>query len=168
MRRWTFRILSWSFTLIFGLGAAGFLISVAYRVQSGALAVAAACLGTVALTRRVCGSRIILSQSALIVVNPIVTYRVPYSSLIEAPKSRNGTLVVTAREIGEINSRGFGGSLVDHFVGTTDRAVEQIKDRLKVRPKPDGTVTEKRFTRSWVADMCIIGAVVCAIAATAA
>lgn len=73
LRRISFRVLSWVVTLGFGLVAVGLLISLTYTFESGPLIGVAACLFTIALSRRIMGSRIVLGPSAVTVVNPLTT-----------------------------------------------------------------------------------------------
>ncbi|MGW8489958.1 hypothetical protein [Streptomyces sp. NPDC055886] len=132
----------------------------------GPLSGVAACLGTITLTRRIGTSRIVLGKSALKVVNPVFTYRVPYRLVTNVDTSRDGTLTVHTIEGEEIHSTAFGGSLLDHFIGTSDRAVARIKETVRQRRSPRTQGPSRRtITVSWIADFCLLGTIGVAVAA---
>ncbi|WP_162602630.1 hypothetical protein [Streptomyces spongiicola] len=163
LRRRSFVALSWIMTIPFGMVSFGAAVSMSDGVDVDAFAVMAACLGVIAVARRILGSRITLGESELAIVNPVVTYTVPYGMIAAVSGGTGGTLTILTRQADEIHSTGFGGSLIDHFVGSTDRAVEQIKCRLKHRPKHSGKDDmQRRFTVAWFADTCGVGALFCA------
>ncbi|MBM7056029.1 hypothetical protein [Streptomyces durocortorensis] len=126
----------------------------------------AACLGTIVLTRRIGTARIILGKSELKVVNPVFTYRVPYRLVMDVDTSTGGTLTVHTTEGEEIHSTAFGGSLLDHFFGTSDRAVARIKEIVRQRRGPRTEAQARRtLTVSWIADFCLLGTIGVAVAA---
>lgn len=57
-----------------------------------------------------------------------------------------GCLIITTTQAVEIAAFGFAGSIIDHFVGSTDLANSR---------------TVRRFTRAWTADGCTLGTLVC-------
>ncbi|MER7199919.1 hypothetical protein CG723_45245 [Streptomyces sp. CB01635] len=166
LRRTSFKVLSCVSTVAFGLVAVGLLVSLTHDLEGGPTSGVAACLFTIALVRRLLGSRIVLDSSAVEIVNPLVTYRVPYSSVAEIRGGGGGTLNLVTRAGDEIYSTGFGGSLIDNFVGSTGRAAERIEQRVRRgrRVTQQGSVT-KKFTVSWIADFCTAGAIICAVTA---
>ncbi|MBC9719722.1 hypothetical protein H9Y04_45440 [Streptomyces sp. TRM66268-LWL] len=164
LRRKSFRALSWGFTLLF---AAGGFAAMAFvpRDGGGPLIGSAACFGMVALARRIFGSSIVLGEQ-LKVVNPLVTHHVPYRDIREVASNSRGTLTVVTSSGRFIYSTGFGGSLIDHYVGTADRAAERINARRRRGGGSKAGVHERRaLTRAWVADTCSVLAVLCAISA---
>ncbi|MET9687513.1 hypothetical protein ABZY81_03425 [Streptomyces sp. NPDC006514] len=79
-----------------------------------------------------------------------------------------GTLIVTTTQAVEIGAFGFAGSLIDNFVGSTDRAVAQINARRAERRDLRGTSsTVRRYTRAWVADISSAAMLVCIVLAGA-
>ncbi|WP_329539358.1 hypothetical protein [Streptomyces sp. NBC_01358] len=166
LRRTWFRILSWVFTVGFGLVAVGLLVSLSHNLEGGPLPGAAACLFMIALSRRVMGSHIRLGSSFVTVINPLVTYSVPYDAVAEVRGGGGGTLNLITRTGDAIYSTGFGGSIIDNFVGSADRAVARIEKQVgRGRRGAKGAQVTKGFTVSWVADVCAVGAMVCAVAA---
>lgn len=165
LRRASFRILSWVSTLPIAGLVVGAGLSVSDTLSADALAVMAAGLGVIALMRRIWNSSIVMEKSAITVVNPLCTYVLPYESISRVASS-GGTLAIITVRGDEILSTGFGGSLIDHFVGSTDRAVEKVAHRVKWASKAsDNGSIEKRFTISWIADGCAVGGFICALTA---
>ncbi|MEU9197422.1 hypothetical protein [Streptomyces hundungensis] len=156
--------LSWVWTA--GFGFFGLLIAeVTDWKQSGPVSGAAACFGTVALTRRICGARVILGPE-LVVVNPLFTYRLSYRSIREVGLDGGGGLTIRAVEDVEIQALAFGGSLIDMFVGTSRRAAESIDNRRRLTSSSDPRHPMRRtLTRAWVADAFLVAAVGCAVLA---
>ncbi|MFQ6851988.1 hypothetical protein AAIB46_13965 [Streptomyces sp. 35M1] len=167
LRRVSQKILSWSLTFIFGAVAAG-LVAAGFSTgfAAGPLSGVAVSLGTVALTQRVSGSRITLRTDSLVVINPLMTYTVPYAGIARIGGGGGGTLNILTRAGQEIHATSFGGSLIDNFVGSADRAVERIEARVRQHRSHASTAPmSKKFRISWFADLCTLGAVVCGAAA---
>ncbi|MCX4571850.1 hypothetical protein OHB41_01260 [Streptomyces sp. NBC_01571] len=164
LRRTSFKILSWVFTAGFGVAAVVVLISLIHHPEGGPMIGLAACLFTIALGRRIMGSRIGLGASAVTVVNPLITYTVPYGTVAEVRGGGGGTLNLVTRAGDEIYCDGFGGSVIDSFIRSTDRAAERIEQHVRRgRRSAQQAKVIKRFTISWVADVCTIGALICII-----
>ncbi|WP_137994241.1 hypothetical protein [Streptomyces vilmorinianum] len=119
-----------------------------------------------ALTQRVSGSRITLRDDSLVVVNPLMTYTVPYTDIARIGGGGGGTLNIVTRAGHEIHATSFGGSLIDNFVGSADRAVERIESRVRRnRSRASSVPMSKKVRISWIADLCTLGAAVCGTAA---
>ncbi|WNF26845.1 hypothetical protein RI138_08340 [Streptomyces sp. C11-1] len=133
----------------------------------GPLSGVAAALGTIALTRRIGAARVVLGKSELKIVNPIFTYRVPYRLVTEVNTSEDGTLTVHTSDGVEINATAFGGSLLDHYFRTSDRAVTRVQEIVRQRrgPRKDDDRSRRAITVSWIADICLLGTVCVAVAA---
>ncbi|MFE0739485.1 hypothetical protein [Streptomyces sp. NPDC058855] len=155
----------WIITIGFGLVAIGLLISLTYSLKGGPASGAAACLFTIALAQRFMGSRIVLRFSTMTVVNPLVTYNVPYATITAIRGGGGETLNLVTRGGDEIYSVAFGGSILDSIFKTTDRAVERIKDRAQKGHRSTQKQVVKTFRISWIADACTVGAFSCAILA---
>ncbi|MFF0965509.1 hypothetical protein ACWDQO_06870 [Streptomyces sp. NPDC003703] len=146
--------------------AAGLIISLTYSFKGGPISGVAACFFTIALTRRIMGSRIVLGSSALTVVNPLITYTVPYRAVAEVRGGGGETLNLVTQQGDEIYCTGFGGSLIDSFVKSADRAAECIEQQVRRRRRAtEKAQVTKKLTVSWIADVCTVGAVVCLITA---
>ncbi|MFB8140518.1 hypothetical protein [Streptomyces parvus] len=166
LRRKSFSVLSWAILVAMVF----FAILAAEEIPSGAahgpLTGIAACLGTIVLVRRIMGSRIVLGKSELEIVNPVFTYRIPYRLVAEVDTSQDGTLTIHTSEGGEISSVAFGGSLLDHFVGSSDRAAARIKEIVRQRRSPRTEAQARRtLTVSWIADFCLLATIGVAVAA---
>ncbi|WP_159047220.1 hypothetical protein [Streptomyces sp. XY332] len=162
LRRKSFIAMSAICTTGFGVFAVGVVGSIVVRgPDSDALGVVAVCLGVIAFIRRITGSRIVLGEKVLTVVNPVFTHDIPYRYVASVAADSGGNLIITTSQAVDIGAFGFAGSLVDHFVGSTDRTVAQIKAGLAERRDLRGdSRTLRRFTREWVADGCIVGMLV--------
>ncbi|MFG2485866.1 hypothetical protein ACGFSI_24305 [Streptomyces virginiae] len=165
LRRRSSVVLSLGFTTLLG---AFFLVAWVSMAGSGpdkdALTVMAAMLGGIAFIRRITGSRIVLDEKGVSVVNPVFTHDVPYRYVAKVESDDGGTLTVTTTQAVEIGAFGFAGSLIDHFVGSTDRAVAQINARRSERRDLRGkSPVVRRYTRAWVADICGVGMLVCVV-----
>ncbi|MER8073795.1 hypothetical protein ABTZ59_36865 [Streptomyces sp. NPDC094034] len=158
--------MSWTFTLAFGMAAIGLTVSLTYGLRGGPLAGVAVSLGMITIAHRIWGSRILLEESSLTIVNPLVTYTIPYKMITNVTSSGNGTLTIATRQGIEIRSTGFGGSIIDHFVGSTERAAKRVTTRLKRQHRESEQVMmTTRFTVVWIADLCAVGALTCATVA---
>ncbi|MFD7260525.1 hypothetical protein [Streptomyces sp. NPDC059874] len=134
-----------------------------------ALTVMAAMLGGIAFIRRITGSRIVLEKEVVSVVNPVFTHDVPYRQVARVAPDSGGTLTITTTRAVAIGSFGFAGSITDHFVGSTDRAVSQIKaGLLERRHLSEDSPVVRRYTRAWVADGCAVAMLVCIVLAVTA
>ncbi|MGE7390880.1 hypothetical protein ACQKM2_35935 [Streptomyces sp. NPDC004126] len=165
LRRKSFVALSLLFTVLLGGFVLGAWVSMADSgLDSDALTVMAACLGGIAFIRRITGSRIVLGERVLSVVNPVFTHDIPYRTVANVAADNGGTLTITTSQALDIGAFGFAGSIIDHFVGSTDRAVAQIKAwRTKRRDLCTDSRTVRRYTRAWIADGCTVGMLVCIV-----
>jgi hypothetical protein len=166
LRRTSFRVLSWIATAGFGVVAVGLVISLTHGFDGGPISGVAACFFAIAVIRRIMGSRIVLGSSALTVINPLISYTVSYGAVAEVRGGSGETLNLVTQGGEEIYCTGFGGSFIDSFVKSADRAAKRIEQQVRRRrgaaQQPHVT---KKFTVSWIADVCTIGAVVCAVTA---
>lgn len=165
LRRGSFRVMSWSFTGLFGAATVGAIAILTNGLRSGPMIGVAASLGVIALSRRICGSRIVLRDSVATVINPLLTYTVPYRAIARVAVDSGGTLIVVTCDGNEIHATGFAGSIIDSLVGSTDRAVGEFEKRLKLGKGDQKAEVSRAFTISWVADFCAAGAGVFAVGA---
>ncbi|MFE9559348.1 hypothetical protein ACFYOD_38725 [Streptomyces sp. NPDC006703] len=162
LRRKSTLILSWVFTLCFGF--AGLLIAeVNSWEHSGPMSGTAACFGTVALARRVWGSRIVMAGQ-LVIVNPVFTYRIPYRSIRNVSANDRGSLIVQETNENFLYASAFSGSLIDMLTGSTDRAVKSINEYRHATSLPESSTSSVRtVTRAWSADAFLVAAIACAV-----
>ncbi|MGW1298159.1 hypothetical protein [Streptomyces sp. NPDC002533] len=164
LRRVSFVALSWTIVAVMAFIAAAAANLAISGDAPGPLSGVAAALGTIVLTRRIMASRIVLEKSELKVVNPLITYRIPYHLVMEVDTSQGGTLTVHTFEGEEIYATAFGGSLLDHFIGSSDRAAARIKEIVRQRRSPRTEAQARRtLTVSWIADFCLLGAICAAV-----
>jgi hypothetical protein len=83
-------------------------------------------LAVCALLGRIASSKVCLFEDHLVITNPLRTYTVPRELVHLAVANAGGTLVVSTTEHQAIAVFGFGGSIVDHFIGTTHEAETRI------------------------------------------
>lgn len=160
LRRISFVVLCWTMMAAMAFTAAAAASVVTSGNASGPLSGVVAALGTIALIRRIGASRVILGKSELKMVNPLFTYRIPYHHVMEADTSGGGTLTVRTFDNEEFYSAGFGGSLLDHFIGSSGRAAERINETVRKRRVPRTEEQPRRtLTISWIADLCLFGAI---------
>ncbi|MFI6055602.1 hypothetical protein ACIBCO_36655 [Streptomyces violascens] len=160
-------VLSWGFTFSFGfMGLLGFLGAGAdSRPASGPVSGAAACFFTVAVGRRFWGSRIVLGEQ-IAVINPVFTYRIPCGAVVEARADASGSLVILCGDGATMHASAFGGALMDHWVGSTARAVEAINDHRQSAGKRSSSAPVVRsVTRAWTADVFLAAGIASAVAA---
>ncbi|GAA1377357.1 PH domain-containing protein [Streptomyces beijiangensis] len=167
LRRKSYPAMSWVCTLFFGiLGCA--VAGLTTRTSGGPLAGSATAFIAVTVARRILGSRIILGDRVT-VVNPLITYRMPYRAIREVSTNRSGTLTLMGADGEPVYASAFGGSLLDSFVGSTDRAVERINAARRAgtsrRTEPGATVKNHGMTHAWTADVFLALAIACAVAA---
>ncbi|WP_156722276.1 hypothetical protein [Streptomyces apocyni] len=168
IRRRSFPILSWIIVIILGILAVAAAGKISPHASRGPLIGVAACLATIALVRRILCSRIVLETHKVKVVNPVFTYSLPCSHIARVGTAASGTLTLRTKDGDEVHATAFGGSLLDHFVGTSDRAAGHLKDALQERRSLGGDdITPRRaITVSWIADGCLVGAIIALIVAT--
>ncbi|QID39439.1 PH domain-containing protein [Streptomyces albus] len=84
-------------------------------------------LAGVGVIVRVACCRVELRETTLLVVNPLRTHTIPKSAIRDVSVNEGGTLGVWIDEEQEIQCYAFGGSLIDHFLGTSDKAERTIE-----------------------------------------
>ena len=157
--------MSWTFTVAIGALVAFAALSMKDGLDGDALAVMSAGLFTIALERRILDSRIIVDEASLLVVNYLVTHSVPYNEISRVGSDERGSLTIVTYSGNVIYSGGFGGSVIDHFVGSVPRAVDQIECHVHRRRNSSKAKFVKKITTAWIADVSAVGALVCGIMA---
>ncbi|WP_188271185.1 MULTISPECIES: PH domain-containing protein [unclassified Streptomyces] len=115
---------------------------------------------------RVAHCKVVLDDTALTVVNFFRTHRVPREAIREVAVADGGTLEIRLGEDRVVPVFAFGGSVIDHFRGTSERALQEIDAWRRSTPS-EGTILpadpQVRWTRCRSADLCLASAVVLAV-----
>ncbi|WP_149825847.1 hypothetical protein [Streptomyces tailanensis] len=107
---------------------------------------------------RIANCKVILRDDALLVVNPLRTHIVPKALIRGALVGDDGSLEVELGEDRNISVFAFGGSLVDHFKGSSGEAARKISRWLDA-PRATGeaqTALQVRWTRCKYADISLV------------
>ncbi|WP_432122867.1 hypothetical protein [Streptomyces sp. S1] len=164
LQRRSYPFVSWLFTLVLLILTIDIGTEMTKNPDGDGWGVMAVCLFGIFLIRRIMGSRIYLSAQEVRVVNPLKTYTVPLRSL-RSVTTGGGLKLYTVDGV-EIHATAFGGSLVDHFVGTADRAASRIQARIGRPSRKAGAArVSARPTTAWVADACAVGGAACTLTA---
>ncbi|MCT9091487.1 hypothetical protein N4G70_21835 [Streptomyces sp. ASQP_92] len=161
-------VLSWIHTLSFGFF--GFLMTqIDHGSRGGLMSGAASCFGTIAIVRRIFGARVILDRQVT-VINPVFTYRIPYSSIKEVVVNGGGSLVICGIDGGLTYVSAFNGSLIDKFVGSSLKAAGSIderrhEERRRAGKSESSSRPSRSVSRAWVADAFLAAAIFCAVCA---
>ncbi|MFE9255129.1 hypothetical protein [Streptomyces sp. NPDC006879] len=161
LRKRSFAILSWLLPLLPLLPTLAVLGLLMEDVNSGLLIAIAPPFVGIAVMRRILISRVILGGSELRVVNAIFTYHLTYDSISSVGVNSGGTLIVEGMYGERIHAGGFGGSVVDHFLGASARAAESVKAQVrKSRKKTQAEPVKKKISRSWLGDAFLVLALI--------
>lgn len=108
-------------------------------------------LALCAVLGRITSSKVCLFADRLVIVNPLRTYTVPRELVGSVLANDGGTLIVRTTESREIAVFGFGGSVVDHFIGTTREAEKRMNDWIQKTDHPDRAQGPKspQFREAW-------------------
>lgn len=108
---------------------------------------------------RIAHCKLVLHEDTLLVVNPIRTYVVPKNAIHAASVADDGTLEIQLDVDRAIAVYAFGGSLIDHFKGTSRKAARTISVWLQSSGRDswgEGAAPQTRWTRCASADGCLI------------
>ncbi|MFF5280520.1 PH domain-containing protein [Streptomyces sp. NPDC013171] len=86
---------------------------------------------------RVANSKVILGEDVLTVVNPLRTHHLPKAAICDASVGDDGTLEVRLDGDRTVSVFAFGGSLVDRFAGSSEKAQRKIDTWLLVTSTGD-------------------------------
>ncbi|MFF9347722.1 PH domain-containing protein [Streptomyces sp. NPDC014734] len=113
---------------------------------------------------RVASCKVILDDDALQVINPFRTHTMARNAIRSVSVTDDGTLELELDGHRTIPVFAFGGSLVDRFRGTSDRAGRSIDAWLRSGSEANGTepAPEVRWTRCRIADLSLV---LCAVTA---
>ncbi|WNF28692.1 hypothetical protein RI138_18685 [Streptomyces sp. C11-1] len=159
LRRSSWVMISWA--VIIGLGI-GMLVA-ALRVTSvngfrtGWQGIPAF-LALVVVVGRVANCKIVLRRDVLVVVNLLRTYTLPAAAIREVSVGGDGTLEVHLDKHRVVSAFAFGGSLIDHFKGSSSEAARKVNawlDTALTQSERDDFTPQVRWTRCLLADAAL-------------
>ncbi|GAB7029652.1 hypothetical protein AB0G35_25440 [Streptomyces sp. NPDC021749] len=159
LRRKSQRILQWFFaTLLLALGALA-VNKMGFAGPNKAQVGLTACFASIFLIQRISRRRILISQGELRIVNAIFEYRVACAAVAQVLVDTGGNLRLKTAGGEEIYVAAYSGSLIDHFVGSSDRAAETIRRHMpkKTTSAPDSAV-HRRLAVSWLSEIWLAAA----------
>ncbi|MEV8346461.1 hypothetical protein [Streptomyces niveus] len=108
---------------------------------------------------KVAQCKVILRGDILVVVNPLRTYSVPALAIQDVMVGDDGTLKVRLHAGRTISVFAFGGSLIDHFSKTSDRAEREVSSWLNLHSNESvsgaDSILRINWTRSMGADLSL-------------
>ncbi|MER7969129.1 hypothetical protein ABTX35_09050 [Streptomyces sp. NPDC096080] len=117
---------------------------------------AAITLAITSLFHRIGTCKIVLRESSLQVDNFFLRSLVTYRSISRVDGSSSGGLNIRTRDGSGVSSFAFGGSLLDGFFKTSERAAEEISSRLNSKGSAARPMESERIIRRirpcWFAD----------------
>lgn len=115
---------------------------------------------------RIANCKLVLRDDALLVVNPLRTHVVPRAMIHGVSVGDDGTLEVHLDRDRTISVYAFGGSLVDHFKGTSSEAERKIIGWLNSGHAVSDAkgAPQARWTRCAPADLSLILCVAISVA----
>lgn len=105
---------------------------------------------------RVSSARVMLGHDMRI-INPFRTYYIPAPMIQDVLLADDGTLQVAIKgEERKVSVSAFGGSLIDHAIGTSDMARKRIKEWLESNEREASVGSYvKRWTRCLIPDVLL-------------
>ncbi|MFF8352973.1 hypothetical protein ACF063_05935 [Streptomyces chartreusis] len=109
---------------------------------------AAAVLAATAVLRRISSCRVLLLPDSIQVENPISSYRIPYAVVLDVHAAHTGGLEIETRRGTIIRCFAFGGSLLDNFFKSSERAAAEIQGELASKKPREMPGAEGEMRRS--------------------
>ncbi|MEE4420654.1 hypothetical protein [Streptomyces bugieae] len=163
LRRKSQRILQWFFSVLLLALAALVAKRMGFNGPNKAQVGLTASFATVFLIQRIFRTRVLISQDEVCVVNAVFKYSVTRDAIAQALIDAQGNLKLKTTAGEEVYIAAYSGSLIDHYVGSADRAAEVIRQRLKAKPTASRNSTvRRRIAMSWLSEIWLAGAVICA------
>ncbi|WP_328383702.1 hypothetical protein OHS81_07710 [Streptomyces sp. NBC_00400] len=123
-----------------------------------------ASFATIFLVQRICRTRVLIVGDEVCVVNAVFEYTVARGAVAQVLVDMGGSLKLKTVSGEEVYVGAYSGSLIDHFVGSSDRAADVIRQHVKVKTKaPRGSVVRRGLAISWLSDIWLVAAVICAV-----
>ncbi|WP_139134534.1 hypothetical protein [Streptomyces sp. TP-A0874] len=168
LRRRSWPIMSWSaITFLWILYFLTLLAALAHENHRDALLIGATIAALTTLVRRIGSCRMVLLPDSILVENPICSYQLPHESIHDVRMTSGGGLAIETRQGTSVQAFGFGGSVVDAYFKTTERAVAEAQQMLSVAHEDRGKAEQQlnnTFRRCWSADIPLLLAATLAVA----
>ncbi|MEU8950865.1 hypothetical protein [Streptomyces sp. NPDC048489] len=124
------------------------------------------------MAHRTMRSRIHLTDTSLIVVNPVFSYEVAYSVIRRIETNQSGSLIILPKECAANTDGegyfavGYAGSLLDRFFKTSERAARELKKAQKKGRRLGGAdePVRRRLVADAVAEFMMLSAGGCMLA----
>lgn len=164
LRRKSLRILQWSFSVILLFMAAFVVDRMGFHGPNKAEVGLTASFATTFLVQRIARRRVLIFQDEVCVVNAVFKYSVARGAVAQVLVDGGGNLKLKAVNGEEVYAATYSGSLIDHFVGSSDRAAETIRRYVKAKRAASGdSVVRRNLAISWLSDIWLVAAVICAV-----
>lgn len=161
LRRRSWPVMTWvGIGILWCLYLFVLLAALAREDYATALFFAAVVCGITALLRRIGSCRTILQTGHLLVLNPLSIHQLPYGSVRNVEITSSGGLLIVTVDGDAIRPFGFGGSLLDAYFKTSEKAAAEIRRQLQLatsaaRPRGGSTPTS-RLRHCWSADVALV------------
>ncbi|MFJ6604097.1 hypothetical protein [Streptomyces lydicus] len=163
LRRKSQRILQWSSSAVLLFLAALVVERMGFHGRNKAEVGLTASFATIFLVQRICRSRVLILQDEICVVNAVFKYSVARSAVAQVFVDIGGNLKLKTASGEEVYVAAYSGSLIDHFVGSSDRAAKRIRQYVKMKTATSRDSAVRRgLAISWLSDIWLVAAVICA------
>ncbi|MFE7333142.1 hypothetical protein ACFU8W_51935 [Streptomyces sp. NPDC057565] len=160
LRRVSWMVICWVTVLAMGIGMLAAVYKVTsvngFRVGWQGIPVYLALAGIIG---RIVNCKVILRDGVLTVVNPLRTHTLPAVAIRDVLVGDDGTLEVHLDKDRVVSVFAFGGSLVDHFKGSskkTERKISRWLDSARLESESRAGTPQIRWTRCLSADASLI------------
>ena len=168
LRRGSWMAISWVVILGLGIG----MLAAVYKVTSvngfrtgwQGIPIYLALAG---ITGRVANCKMILCEDMLTVVNPMRSHSLPKAAIRDVSVGDDGTLEVHLDKDRTVSVFAFGGSLIDHFKGSSAEAQRRISAWLgsaSAENESNALAPQVRWTRCPAADASLVLCVALSVA----
>lgn len=159
LRRRSWSVLTWmTLSAIWLIYLFGLMISLDRGKFQDAWLVFAIFCAVTATVRRIGSCRIVLERGKVLIENPLIIHSLPNGSIMDVEISSGGGLRIRTRQGKDIRPLVFGGSLVDAYFKTSERAATKIREHLRDNDRELAARTEvqQKFRRCWSADIALV------------
>lgn len=164
LRRKSPRILQWLFSGLLLFLAALVVERMGFHGPNKAEVGLTASFATIFLIQRIFRTRVLIFQDEVCVVNAVFKYSVARSAVAQVLVDIRGNLKLKTTSGEEIYVAAYSGSLIDHFVGSSERAAEAIRQHVKMKTAaPRDSAVRRKIAFSWLSEVWLVAAVICAM-----
>ncbi|MEX2974259.1 hypothetical protein [Streptomyces sp. C184] len=164
LRRKSPRVLQWFFSALLLFLAALVVEKMGFHGPNKAEVGLTASFATIFLMQRIFRTRVLIFRDEVCVVNAVFKYSVACNAVAQVLVDIRGNLKLKTVNGEEIYVAAYSGSLIDHFVGSSDRAAETIRQHMNKKAATARDFAVRRGLEiSWLSDIWLIAAVICAV-----